>query len=189
MSRHLRFAAAFLVVLLAFAACEDDDGASVRDLGGSASSGSGSGSGSGTGVASGSGTEVEECEPGDPTDPALTVALEEYQIVPEEDEITSGPTRFRALNSGKETHELYVIAAKSIEALPLDRKGSVDTEKLEEKGRLLGELEGIPSGQSCDLEVDLEPGTYVLLCNLRSRGNDGVENHFLQGMRARIKVS
>lgn len=180
----LRIGAALIVALLLVPAC-DDDGASVRDLGGSAS---GSGSGSATDVASGSGTTAEECEPGDPEDPALTVTLDEYQITPEEGRLTSGPTRFRAVNAGKKTHELYVVSARSLEGLPLDRKGSVDTDELEEEGRVLGELEGVPPGGSCDLELDLEVGTYVLFCNLRSRGKDGVENHFLQGMRERIKV-
>ncbi|MDQ4125496.1 MAG: hypothetical protein M3134_07845 [Actinomycetota bacterium] len=184
----LRICAALVVALLALTACDADDGASVRDLGGSASSGSGSGSGSGTGTASGSGTETAECEPGDPTDPALTVALEEYAVLPEEDKLTPGPTRFRAVNAGNEVHELYVAAAKSIEGLPLDPKGSVDTEKLEEKGQLIGEVEGIPSGQSCDLEAELPVGTYVLFCNIRERGDKGVVNHFLQGMRTRVKV-
>lgn len=183
----MRIGAALVVALLALVAC-DDDGASVRDLGGSATSGTGSGSGTGTGTATGSGTETEECEPGDPTDPALSVTLDEYRILPEEDKLTRGPTRFRALNSGEKTHELYVIEARSIEALPLDEKGSVDTEALEEEGRLLGELEGVPSGQSCDLELDLDPGTYALICNIRERSDDGVVNHFLQGMRTRIKV-
>lgn len=188
MSRHLRLAAALLVVLLALAGCDGDDGATVRDLGGSGTGGSGTGSGSGTGVASGSGTEAEECEPGDPTDPALTVTMDEYQILPEEDELTRGPNRFRALNSGKKTHELYVAEARTVEGIPLEENGAVDVEALEEKDRLLGELEGIPSGQSCDLELDLEPGTYVMFCDIRERSGKGVVNHFLQGMRARFKV-
>jgi len=129
------------------------------------------------------------CEPGDPADPALAVTLDEYRILPDEDELTRGPARFRALNSGEKPHDLYVVEGRSIEAIPLDRKGSVDMERLEEEGRILGEIEGIPPGRSCDLEVDLDPGTYVLLCDIRERGKDGVVNHFLQGMRARFKVS
>lgn len=187
----IRIVAALVVALLGLVACDGDDGASVRDLGGSASSGSGSGSGSGTGTASGSGTETAEaCEPGDPTDSALTVTLDEYRILPEADELTAGPTRFRAVNSGKKPHEMYVAAARSLEALPLKKNGSIDTEKLDEENRLLGELEGVPSGRSCDLELDLEVGTYVLFCNIRERTDGkGVVNHFLQGMRARVKVS
>ncbi|MDQ3951921.1 MAG: hypothetical protein M3279_02980 [Actinomycetota bacterium] len=181
----MRIGAALVVALLALVACEDD-GASVRDLGGSA--GSGSGSGSGTGHASG--TEAAECEPPGPNEPGMVVKLDEFQITPEEDELTRGPARFIASNAGEETHELYVVEARSIEALPLDENTSVDTEALEEEGRLLGELEGIPPGETCALELDLDPGTYVLFCNIReSGGGKGVVNHFLQGMRTRVKVS
>lgn len=176
MSRHLRFVAV-LVLVLALAGCRDE-GVSIESIDPPP------GSGSGTGVASGS----DACAPGDPLDPALTVTMDEYQILPEEDELTRGPARFRAVNSGKKVHELYVVQARAIEGIPLERNGSVDMEALEEDDRLLGELHGIQSGKSCDLELDLEPGTYVMLCNIRERSNDGVVNHFLQGMRARFKV-
>lgn len=184
----MRIGAALVVALLALVAC-DDDGASVRDLGGSASSGSGSGSGSGT-AASGSGSEpAAECEEPEATEPGLPVTLDEYTLRPDEDELTTGPTRFIANNAGEDVHELLVVEARSLEALPLDPKGSIDEEVLEEEDRLIGEVEAIPSGGSCALEVDLQPGTYVLLCNIRERADDGVVNHFLQGMRARVKVS
>ena len=186
----MRIGAALVVALLALAACEDD-GASVRDLGGSASSGSGSGSGtgSGTGAASGSATEAAECEAPEPGEPGMTVRLDEYQITPEEDEVTRGPTRFIATNAGEQTHEFYVAEARSIEGLPLDKKGSVDEEALEEEDRLLAELEGVPAGEACAVELDLDPGTYVMFCNIREHTDGkGVVNHFLQGMRFRFKV-
>lgn len=186
----MRIGAALVVALLALAGC-NDDGASVRDLGGSGSgSGSGTGTGSGTGsgtVASGSVTEPA-CEELEPNDPFLSVGLKEYEITPEEDKLTPGPTRFLASNLGEDTHELIVVEARSIEALPLDRKGKVDEEALEEEGRIVAEVEEVPPGESCALEVDFDPGTYTLLCNIREKGGDGVVNHFLQGMRTRIKV-
>lgn len=177
MSRHLRFVAVLVLAVLAFTGC-DDDGTSIESLG----------PGTATGSGTGSDTEGDACAPGDPSDPALTVTLDEYDILPEEDELTRGPARFRAVNSGKKVHELYVVQARAIEGVPIHRNGSVDIEALEEDDRLLGELHGIQSGKSCDLELDLEPGTYVMLCNIRERGNDGVVNHFLQGMRTRFKV-
>lgn len=179
-----RIAALLVVALLALAAC-DDDGASVRDLGGSASGGSGSGSGSGTGT--GSGTATAECEPEDATG-TLNVELTEFVVSPEEDEITSGPTKLLAANTGELTHELLVVSARSIEGLPLDSKGALDEEKLE-PGQLVAEIEDVEPGEACILEVDFEPGTYVLLCNIREKADGKVRNHFLQGMRARIKVS
>lgn len=184
----LRIVAAVIAAVFALAACDSDDGATIRSEG--SASGSGSGSGSGTGTASGSGTEAEACSPGDESDPALVVRLDEFSVIPEEEELTPGPIRFRAANSGELTHELYLVEARNVAGLPLDKKGSVDTEALEEDDRVVGEVEGIPSGESCDLEAELELGTtYVLFCNIRERTDKGVVNHFLQGMRARVKVS
>ena len=178
----MRIAAALVVALLALAAC-NDDGASVRDLGGTASGGSGSGSGSGTG----SGTHGEaECE--EATGDGITVRLDEFSVTPEEDEITSGPTRFLVANGGELTHELYVVQARSLESLPLDGENGVDEDALK-PGQIVAELEGVPSGKTCALEVDLEPATYVLLCNIVDEGEDKPRSHFLRGMRARIKVS
>ena len=177
MRGHLRFVVALVVLLLAFGGC--DRGPSTEHVESNPVD---------SGAESDPGKEGGACEPGDPTDPALTVTLDEYEILPEEDKLTRGPTRFRAVNAGKDTHELYVILARSIEALPLDPKGAIDIEALEEEDRVLGELHGIRSGRSCDLELDLDPETYVMICNIRERSDEGVVNHFLQGMRARIKV-
>lgn len=179
----LRIVAAMIAALFALTAC-DDDGATIRSTGSASDSGTGVGSGTG----SASGTEAEACEPSDTSDPALVVTLDEFHIDPAKDRLTVGPTRFRALNAGNRTHEFYVAEARNIAGLPLDPKGSVDVEALEEDDRLIGELEGIPSGESCDLKVDLDLGTYVLFCNIRERTDEGVVNHFLQGMRTRFKV-
>jgi hypothetical protein len=183
----MRIGAALLVALLALPAC-DDDGASVRDLGGSASSGSGSGSG--TGHASGSGTGAasgSELACVEPDETPFGVRLDEFSVTPEDDESSGFPV-ILAENVGRLAHELVVVEAPSIESLPLDRDGAVDEEKLDPEQVVLhaGAIEG---GESCALEVDLEPSTYVLFCNIVDRGEDKVRSHFLRGMRARIKVS
>jgi hypothetical protein len=183
----MRIAAALLVAVLGLAACEDD-GASVRDLGGSASSGSGSGSGSATGTGGGSGTGVAggECEEaGD--DPGLAVTLDEWSIVSDEDELASGPVRFLASNRGEIAHELYVVQTPNLESLPLDGDRGIDEEALQ-PGQILAEIEEVPPGKTCALEVDLEPAAYVLLCNIADEGENQVRSHFLRGMRARVKV-
>ena len=51
-----RLAIVLLALLPVFAACGDDDGADVRDVGGDSSDGSGAGSGSGSGSGTGSET-------------------------------------------------------------------------------------------------------------------------------------
>ena len=187
----MRIGAALVVALLALAGC-DDDGASVRDLGGSASgSGTGSGTGSATGVASGSPTgpyviEPAECEPADPDDPALAVTMDEYRIKVEENKLTPGPTRFHVTNEGEDVHEL-VLVAMSIKGLPID-KGRVDEDALT-YGRLITEIPEIRPGETCALKLDLEPDPYVFFCNIRDKGDDGVVNHFREGMRKVFKVT
>ncbi|HEV2757373.1 MAG TPA: hypothetical protein VG318_16530 [Actinomycetota bacterium] len=185
----MRIAAALVVALLGLAGCEDD-GASVRDLGGSASSGSGSGTGSGS--ASGSGTGPFAVAGGECTEPdgapGVGVTLDEFFVTPEEDELETGPVRFLVRNMGEIAHELYVVQSASVEALPLDGERGVDEEALR-PGQLVGEIEEVPPGESCALEVDLEPGAYVLLCNIVDEGENKTRSHFIRGMRARVKVS
>jgi hypothetical protein len=176
---NMRISAALVVALLALAAC-DDDGASVRDPGATATGGSGTGSGSG------SGTEPA-CEP-DEVSGTLQVALDEFSVSPAEDEITSGPTKLLAVNAGELAHELMVVQARSLESLPLDGENGVDEEALGEE-KVIAEIEEVPPGEACLLEVDLEPATYVLLCNIVDEGEDKPRSHFLRGMRARVKVS
>jgi hypothetical protein len=180
----VRMVAAAAVLLLGLAAC-DDDGASVRDLGGSASSGSGSGSGT---SASGSGTEAGgECVE-DKGDPGIAVALAEFSVVPDEDKLTPGPNRFIVTNTGELDHELYVAQAPQVEALPLTGDEGVDEEALR-PGQIVAEIEEVPAGETCVLEVDLEPTNYVLFCNIVDEGEENPRSHFLRGMRARVKVS
>lgn len=183
----IRIGAALVVALLAFTAC-DDDGASVRDLGGSASSGSGSGSGtgaaSGSGTGTASGSAVACVEAGEES---FGVRLDEFTMTPEDDETESFPV-ILAGNVGELAHELIVVEAPNIESLPLDRDGAVDMEKLDPEQLILhgGPIEG---GESCAFEVDLEPSTYVLFCNIVDEGEKNVRSHFTRGMRTRIKVS
>lgn len=171
---RLRVLLAVVAVLLGLVACERGG---IEDLGPVPTDSSAANEG-----------DDGTCEPGDPRDPALTVTIAEHDIRMEEDELTRGPQRFRVLNSSKEVHDTYLIEARAIQGIPLTRKGEVDIEALEEDGRVFGHLEGITSGKSCDLDVELDPGTYVLLCDIRERTDAGVVNHFLQGERVRFKV-
>ena len=181
----VRIVAALAMLLLGLVAC-DDDSASVRDLGGSASSGSGSGSG--TGAASGSGTEAGgECVE-DAGDPGVAVALAEFSVVPEEDQLSAGPNRFVITNGGELDHELYVAQVPQVEALPLNGDEGVDEEALR-PGQIVAEVEEVPAGETCVLEVDLEATNYILFCNIFDEGEDNPRSHFLRGMRARVKVS
>jgi hypothetical protein len=55
---------------------------------------------------------------------------------------------------------------------------------------VLDEVEDIESGDAAELTLDLEAGTYVLLCNLVEAEEDTgeVESPFTEGMHAMFTV-
>ena len=186
-----------VMAALVLAACGDDDGASVRDLGGSATSGSGSGSGSGSASGSGSGSGsgsasgVAQCEPvGDAStaDVTVDVTLDEWSISASETEVPAGTITFAATNNGADAHEVVVVLADDVDSLPTTDDGIVDEEQLPD-GTFIGEIEAFPSGEECTGTFDLEPGTYALFCNILEEEEGELENHYELGMRTEIEVT
>jgi hypothetical protein len=183
-----------LVVMLVAAGCGGDDGASVRSSG--TASGTGSGSASGTGAASGSGSGTgvasgtAECTPfgeGRIADTEVDVVLDEWRVSPEETSMETGAVEFELTNVGEDEHELAVTEG-TIDDLPLAEDDTVDIPALEEDGSFVGEVEAFPAGAECTGVFDLEPGRYVLFCNLVHEEAEGVENHFQEGMATEIVV-
>lgn len=188
-----------VVVALVLGACGSDDGASVRSTGSASGSGSGSGSGSasGTGAASGSGSgtgvatgeaDCNEVGAGRLADSELDVVLDEWRVDPEADSVAAGTIEFELSNVGEDEHEFAVTKGASIDDLPLAGDDTVDIPLLEEQGEFVGEVEAFPSGGECAGTFDLEPGRYVLFCNLVHEEEDGVENHFQEGMATEFVV-
>ena len=182
-----------LALMLVAAGCGEDDGASVRSSG--SASGSASGSGSGTGSGSGSATGVAggeagctEVGAGRLEDSEVHVELAEWSVTPDVESTTAGAVKFEIANVGEDEHELAVTRADSIESLPLASDETVDIPALENDGSFVGEVEAFPPGTECSGVFDLEPGTYVLFCNLIHEEEEGVENHFQEGMATELTV-
>jgi hypothetical protein len=98
----------------------------------------------------------------------------------------AGEVTFVADNQGGETHEFLVVEADAAEVLPVDEIGAFDEEAFGEDN-VLGEVEDVASGTSEELALDLDAGTYVLLCNVVEEAEGGeVERHFAEGMHATI---
>ncbi len=91
----------------------------------------------------------------------------------------AGSFTFELKNNGPEEHEFVVFKTDlAHDKLPVtDDKVPEETEGL----NLIDEEEDIPNGESRTLTVDLEPGKYVLICNLLS--------HYGQGMHAAFTVN
>jgi uncharacterized cupredoxin-like copper-binding protein len=98
----------------------------------------------------------------------------EYAMTPEPTEISAGTVTFEVKNEGTIDHEMVVIktdmGAANLAILPngkRDETGAVDEIVL-------------AADESGDLEVDLEPDAYALVCN--------VPGHYDEGMYADFTV-
>jgi uncharacterized cupredoxin-like copper-binding protein len=110
-------------------------------------------------------------------DGTIVTTEKDFGIALEEASTPAGSTTFDITNDGPSTHEFVVFKTDLAEdALPVDgstvAEGDLD---------LVDEAEDIAPGVSASLTVDLEPGSYVVICN--------VEGHYTAGMHAALTVT
>ena len=123
----------------------------------------------------------------------VNVVLSEWVVRPEPDSVDSGEITLLADNQGGEPHELVVVEADSVDELPLADDGSFDEDAFGEEN-VLGEVEDVGSGDTEALTLDLEPGSYVVMCNIvEEPGEMEMEpgtslSHFDNGMHATLTV-
>ena len=94
--------------------------------------------------------------------------------------VPAGEVTFAVSNAAQDTpHEMIVVRTASPDpTLPVDPA----TEKVDESAiDALGEVEGLKAGQTGDLTLTLEPGDYLLICNLKG--------HYAAGMEAPFTVT
>lgn len=105
---------------------------------------------------------------------AVTVTLNEFNVVSSPTSGSAGEITFTAKNAGAVPHELAVVKSDS------------DPKKLAQKDGLLDEIASKPLGRTANvaanasgtLTVKLEPGKYVLLCNLPGHYSAGMATAF-----------
>jgi uncharacterized cupredoxin-like copper-binding protein len=117
----------------------------------------------------------------------VNVVLSEFVVEPEQESADSGEITFAIDNEGGETHEFLVVEAASADDLPVDDDGAFDEAAFGEDN-VLDEVEDIEAGDTAELTLDLEAGTYVLLCNIVEDEDGEVESHFAEGMHATLTV-
>jgi uncharacterized cupredoxin-like copper-binding protein len=132
-------------------------------------------------------TEDEDGESATPTvppaDTGARIALNEWAIQPERTRARPGTVTFEVRNEGEFRHE-FVIIRTDIEKDELPRKpdnAGVDESDLD----VVGRIPGIEPGASDTLEVDVEEGQYVIICNLAPEG----QSHYLNGMFNEIEIT
>jgi uncharacterized cupredoxin-like copper-binding protein len=160
-----RLIALLVAGILVIAGCGEDRGDSATST---------STNGTGTTATEPSTTTSEDSGSGGSGE-GVEVGLNEWKVIVEAPSVGAGPTKFEADNEGKVDHELVVLKTDT-KASKLPVEGAV----AKEEGENLGEASGIAPGEKGEVEVDLETGHYILLCNL--------PGHYQQGMYADLDV-
>jgi uncharacterized cupredoxin-like copper-binding protein len=113
----------------------------------------------------------------------VDVGLTTYKITMSKTSASSGDIVFHVHNDATDlTHEFVIFKTDLPEdQLPLTAEGTVDEEGAGVTH--IDEVEVEP-GQASDLAVNLEPGNYVMICNI----NDNNEQHYMHGMHQAFTV-
>ncbi|HEY5625723.1 MAG TPA: hypothetical protein VIT93_04475 [Dehalococcoidia bacterium] len=118
----------------------------------------------------------------------LKVTLDEWSVVTDVDTLPEGPIKFDVKNEGDEDHELLVVRTDIPGAeLPTkddgrfdDDAGGVDVKH---------DVDDVESGDETSRSYTLDPGNYVLLCNI-VKDIEGTEtSHFAQGMWTEFTIT
>jgi uncharacterized cupredoxin-like copper-binding protein len=131
---------------------------------------------------------VPACSSGGPS--TVAVELREWAVDAEPTSVTSGEVTFEVSNNGEDPHELVVARSDlAPDALPTDDDGAVPEDEVD----IVDEVEELAPGTDGELTIELEPGSYVLFCNLvEQESEDGetiTEAHYSEGMRSAFEVS
>lgn len=117
----------------------------------------------------------------------VNVTLQEWAIGIEPGPAPAGTFTFAATNKGPaDLHEMVVIKTDlSLTTLPADANGVVDEEGAGME--VIGEVEDVAVGATSEVTLTLEPGAYVLICNIYDETKK--EAHYKLGMRAPFTVT
>ena len=119
-------------------------------------------------------------------DGTVQVTLQEWAIAANPTSVGAGEVTFEAENIGPDDpHEVVVVKTDlAPDALPTNEDGSVNEDG--EGVEALGEIEEFPVGETQSMTLDLEAGSYVLICNIYDA--DEMEAHYQEGMRLAFTV-
>lgn len=98
---------------------------------------------------------------------------DEYTMAPSPAEVAAGPVTFSVKNDGTVVHEMVVIKTDKGAANLADANGEVD------EAGAVGEVADLAAGGSQDLQLNLEPGKYALVCALPGHYTSGMYADFI----------
>ena len=109
-----------------------------------------------------------------------------YEGVPAE--LAAGPTSFALTNTGIEEHEMVLFKRADGATETLDEVLELPEEELFSKVQFTGVTFGSPDTTNY-VALDLEPGTYFLVCFIPQGGGEDGPPHFMAGMKETIEVA
>ena len=111
-----------------------------------------------------------------PGEVQLVVEMTDYKVVTNVATVRAGETKIGVRNRGSQPHDLVVLRTDlAPDKLPYD----VGRAKANEPG-LVARTKELRAGGTAALTATLEPGQYVLICN--------VAGHYGLGMRTSLRV-
>lgn len=109
---------------------------------------------------------------------SVGVTLKEFSVTAVPASAPAGSVTFAVQNSGLIPHELLVVKSD----LGLDKLPQVDQKRVDEtKVQVVGEVAEFDAAKRQELTLTLQPGKYILLCN--------VVSHYISGMYAAFEVT
>jgi uncharacterized cupredoxin-like copper-binding protein len=114
--------------------------------------------------------------------------LLEFTVRRQPSSVAAGKVTFKVKNIGSEKHELVVVRTQAGVELPTEADGSVNEDAIPEADKI-GEVEDLKPKKAKSLTKTLDPGDYVLFCNVVDKESDGsVLSHYAQGMHQGFTV-
>ena len=111
----------------------------------------------------------------DTPETVVEVTLADDSVTANVASVPAGEVRFSVNNAGTIDHEFIVLRTDTpADALPTDE----DTVDEDAAGDEIEEIESFEPGETKTMDVDLEPGHYVLFCNLEQHYGNGMFSDF-----------
>ncbi len=118
----------------------------------------------------------------------VAVTLVEYQVKPIPTSVPGGSVKFTARNIGTATHEFMVIKT-GLAPTDLPKKADGSYDEAASGAEMIDHVKDIAPGTTGTLTLTLDPGKYVLICNVVQTTNGQTVSHYAQRMATAFTVT
>jgi hypothetical protein len=118
----------------------------------------------------------------------VDIGAVEYQYQNAPDQLKAGRVSFALQNKGVEDHEMVLFRRADGETASFEELSQLPEDQLFSKVTFTGVAFGKP-GTTSYAAMDLEPGTYFLVCFIPQGGSEDAPPHFMGGMQHTLTVT